>query len=111
MRPDSFEVRRDELRQLFRRSREVVLLAALTGIVTGLAVRGFEYLVEEAFHAVLHAPLWMTALAPAVGLASCCRPRSSGWWAVVRRRRRPTNTFEPSTIRPSGSVLATCGRG
>ncbi len=68
LRPQSFEVRRDELRQLMRRSREVVLLAALTGVVTGLCVRGFEYLVEEIFHAVTHAETWQTALAPALGL-------------------------------------------
>lgn len=69
LRPESFEVRRDELRHLVRRSREVVLLAAVTGVVTGLAVRGFEYLVEHAYEEVLHAPLWATAIAPAVGLA------------------------------------------
>jgi chloride channel protein, CIC family len=68
LRPESFEVRRDELRQLVRRSREVVLLAALTGLVTGLAVRGFEYVVERAYEEVLHAPLWAAATAPAVGL-------------------------------------------
>ncbi len=68
MRPESFEVRRDELRQLVRRSREVVLLAAITGIITGLAVRGFELLVDEAFHAVLEAPLWLAAISPAIGL-------------------------------------------
>lgn len=68
LRPESFEVRRDEFRQLVRRSREVVVLAALTGVLTGLAVRGFEYLVEEAYEAVLHAPLWLTAVSPAIGL-------------------------------------------
>ncbi len=68
LRPESFEVRRDELRQLVRRSREVVLVAALTGVVTGLAVRGFEYLVDEAYHAVLEADVWMAAIAPAIGL-------------------------------------------
>ena len=68
LRPDSFEVRRDELRQLVRRSREVVLLAAMTGLLTGLGVRGFEYIVEEIYRCVLEAPLWVTALAPALGL-------------------------------------------
>lgn len=68
LRPESFEVRRDELRQLVRRSREVVLLAALTGVVTGLAVRGFEYLVEEIYHHVLEAPLWLAAISPPIGL-------------------------------------------
>jgi CIC family chloride channel protein len=68
LRPESFEVRRDELRELVRRSREVVLLAAVTGALTGLGVRGFEYLVEEIFHKVLRAATWQTALAPALGL-------------------------------------------
>lgn len=45
-----------------------MLLAALTGVLTGLAVRGFEYLVEEIFHQVLEAPLWVAAISPAVGL-------------------------------------------
>ena len=68
LRPDSFEVRRDELRLLVRRSREVVLLAAVTGVVTGLLVRGFEYLVDEVYHQVLEAPLWLAAISPALGL-------------------------------------------
>ena len=68
LRPDSFEVRRDELRLLVRRSREVVLLAAVTGVVTGLLVRGFEYLVDEVYHQVLEAPLWLAAISPAIGL-------------------------------------------
>jgi CIC family chloride channel protein len=67
-RPESLEVRRDEIRVLVRRSREVVLLAALTGIAVGLAVRGFEYLVDEAFYRLLEQPVWVTAVAPAVGL-------------------------------------------
>src|SRR5690606_34982998 len=68
LRPDSFEVRRDELRQLVRRSREVVLVAALTGLVTGLAVRGFEYVVHRIYEEVVHASTWVTAVAPAIGL-------------------------------------------
>ena len=68
LRPESFEVRRDELRQLVRRSREVVLLAAVTGVFTGLGVRGFEYLVDEAYHSVLDAPIWFAAISPAIGL-------------------------------------------
>jgi CIC family chloride channel protein len=70
IRPDSFEVRRDELRVLVRRSREVVLLAAITGILTGLGVRGFEYVVEALYDAVLHAPTWAAATAPALGLVT-----------------------------------------
>ena len=44
------------------------MLAAITGVVTGLAVRGFEYVVEELYHHVLEAPLWVAALAPGIGL-------------------------------------------
>lgn len=51
-----------------RRSREVVLIAAITGVVTGLFVRGFEYIVEEMYDAVLEAATWQTALAPVLGL-------------------------------------------
>lgn len=68
LRPESFELRRGELRELVQRSREVVLLAAVTGVVTGLAVRGFEYLIDELYHRVLTAPLWWSATAPAIGL-------------------------------------------
>lgn len=46
----------------------MVLLAAVTGIVTGLAVRGFEYVVDEVYHQVLEAPLWLAAISPAIGL-------------------------------------------
>lgn len=67
-RPDSFEVRRDEFRVLVRRSREVVLLAAITGVVTGLGVRGFEYLVDHFYEIVREQDTWRAAIAPAIGL-------------------------------------------
>lgn len=70
VRPESLEVRRDEFRVLVRRSREVVVLAAITGVVTGLAVRGFEFLVEHLYEYVLDQPTWVTATAPALGLAA-----------------------------------------
>ena len=60
----------DELRSLAERSRQVVLLAALTGAVTGLAVAFYEWLlVEVLIETVLSAPIWAQALIPAVGLA------------------------------------------
>jgi len=68
LRPESFEVRKDELRKLVRRSREAVVLAAITGVITGLFVRGFEYVVEEAYHQLLEAPLWLAAIGPGIGL-------------------------------------------
>jgi CIC family chloride channel protein len=68
VRPDSLDIRRDELRNLFRRSRETVLIAAITGVATGLVVRGLAYLGYEIYHRVLELPLWGVAIAPAVGL-------------------------------------------
>jgi CIC family chloride channel protein len=69
-RPPSFDIRSEEFRDLVRRSREVVLLAAITGSVTGLVVRFFEYVVVEVlFHVVIEGPLWFGAIAPGIGLA------------------------------------------
>ncbi len=68
-RPSTFDIRTGEFRDLVRRSREVVLLAAVTGAVTGLFVRFFEYVVVElVFEWILHGPLWMGAIAPGIGL-------------------------------------------
>lgn len=69
-RPPSFDIRSEEFRDLVRRSREVVLLAAITGSITGLIVRFFEYLVVEvSYEKVITGPLWIGAVAPGVGLA------------------------------------------
>lgn len=68
-RPDSFSVRRDELRSLVRRSREVVLLAAITGVATGVAVRVFEWFVDRCLEFVSESSSsWVPAVMPAVGL-------------------------------------------
>ena len=63
-------LRAAELRAIGHRAREVGLVAVATGALTGLAVAGFDrivlgHLVEH----LLDAPLWVQALAPAVGLA------------------------------------------
>ena len=69
-RPPSFDIRSGEFRDLVRRSREVVLLAAITGSITGLVVRFFEYVVVEfAYEHVIEGSLWVGALAPGAGLA------------------------------------------
>ena len=68
MRPDVFSQRRDEFRSIVRRSREVVLLAAATGIATGLFVRGFELAVHSVYDQLLEAPLWILLTAPVTGL-------------------------------------------
>ncbi len=45
-------------------------MAAITGSVTGLVVRFFEYVVVEVlFHVVIEGPLWFGAIAPGIGLA------------------------------------------
>ena len=52
-----------------RRSQQVLVLAGLTGALTGLVVAGFERLAAEVvFAAVLDLPLWAMAAAPLVGL-------------------------------------------
>jgi len=68
VRPDVFSQRRDEFRSIVRRSREVVLLAAATGVVTGLFVRGFDLAVHAIYERLFEAPLWMLLTAPVTGL-------------------------------------------
>jgi len=69
LRPATLDLRTDEFRSLVKRSREVVLLAAVTGAATGLFVRFFEYVVVEIMlDEVLHGPLWFLAIAPGIGL-------------------------------------------
>jgi CIC family chloride channel protein len=69
LRPSAFEFPSTEISILVRRSREVVLLAAITGALTGLFVRFFEYIVtEQMFDRILHGPLWFAAIAPGLGL-------------------------------------------
>jgi hypothetical protein len=71
LRPATFDIASGEFRDFVRRSREVVLLAAITGAITGLGVRFFEFFVLElAFDRVLHGPLWFAAIAPGLGLVA-----------------------------------------
>jgi CIC family chloride channel protein len=63
------EARRAELRRLVVRSRHAVLLAAATGVATGLVVAGFESLVTTARDRVGELPTAAVAALPAVGLA------------------------------------------
>lgn len=61
--------RREELRTLASRSREVVVLASVTGVLTGLTVAVFERLVVDGLLTPLErAPLWLAAVLPGVGL-------------------------------------------
>jgi CIC family chloride channel protein len=67
----------DRIREFARRSRDVVLLAAVTGVVTGFAVAAFEKIVVEALldHLLELSP-WVLAFVPLVGLALA--------WAALR---------------------------
>lgn len=61
--------RREELRRLAKRSHQVVILAAVTGAITGLVVAGFDRLVVDvAFHRVLRLPSWLMGALPGCGL-------------------------------------------
>jgi CIC family chloride channel protein len=61
--------RREELRALVGRLRGIVFWSAVTGLLTGLVVTGFEHLVlDEALAPVLGLPIWATAVLPLLGL-------------------------------------------
>lgn len=61
--------RRTELRQLARRSQQVVLLAAVVGVITGLFVAAFDLvLVSAILDEVLQLDPWLVAVLPAGGL-------------------------------------------
>lgn len=61
---------RDDVVTLGRRTRQVVLLAAVTGAVTGLGVAGFESVTRVGlFDHLTDAPLGVQVVAPLVGLA------------------------------------------
>ena len=62
-------VGRERLAALTRRSREVLLIAGVTGAVVGLVVAGFEELVGPLMlDAVRELPLWAQMAVPAAGL-------------------------------------------
>ena len=106
LRTDSFSNRRDEFRSLFRRSREVVLLAAITGVVTGLFVRGFEYLVEHSYEWVVDSPRWVGAVAPALGLvATAIILRTVGGGASPSTSDEYLRAFHDSSYRLTPRVL------
>jgi chloride channel protein, CIC family len=59
-----------ELRRLLGRGREVVVLAAIIGVLTGLGVAAFDRITADGVLTWLTSqPAWVEALGPAVGLA------------------------------------------
>ncbi len=59
-----------EIRRLLGRGREVVMLAAVIGVLTGLGVAAFDRITANAiFGWLTSTPVWVEALGPPVGLA------------------------------------------
>src|SRR5207248_750135 len=59
-----------ELRRLLGRGREVVIFAAVIGVLTGLGVAAFDRITADAIFGWLTSmPVWVEALGPPVGLA------------------------------------------
>ncbi len=56
-------------RELARRSREVVILAAVVGAITGLGVAAFDTAVTRGLDRLSSLPLWVIAVAPLAGLS------------------------------------------
>src|SRR5437763_481193 len=64
-----FERRRGQIAALGRRGSQVLLLAGLTGVVTGLAVAGFEWVTrDQLFESLRTLPIGVQVSAPLVGL-------------------------------------------
>ncbi|MCA1845450.1 MAG: chloride channel protein [Actinobacteria bacterium] len=70
MRRFAFDGRAAELRSLLDRTREVVILAAVIGVVSGLGVAAFDLITADViFDWLTGLPVWAEALGPPVGLA------------------------------------------
>src|SRR6185312_14035797 len=68
LRDERFAASRGELRSFARRSREVLLVAAILGAVTGVGVALFDSVVTRGVDALGSAPLWVVAVLPCAGL-------------------------------------------
>jgi CIC family chloride channel protein len=80
----------DRLRTLGRQSQHVLLLSAVTGVLTGAAVAGFVQLTKKAlFDRVAAGPLWLQAGAPLTGLIL-----AAVFLRVVARSASPETTDE-----------------
>ncbi len=63
-----FVARREELTHLAKRSWDVVLLAAVVGVITGGSVALLESVIIGMEDRILELPLWAVTVAPALGL-------------------------------------------
>jgi len=100
--------RREELRQLARRSAPHLAFAALVGAATGFAVALFERVVVEDLLAWLdRAPLWVIAVAPLAGLCLAALLLATvGGGATPSTADVYLQAFHDPSVRNSGRVVA-----
>ncbi len=90
----------ERLRGLGRRSREVLLLAAIVGAATGLGVAGFDRGVHALLDRTMRVPLWLAAGLPSVGLAvGGLALRYLGRRASPRQPADPASSCQASSLR------------
>lgn len=114
-------LQRHRVAAVARRSRQVLLIAGLTGVLTGLAVAGFDLLATAVFtEGVLHLPLILQAAAPSAGLLlalACLRVGGRGATAATSDEyiRAFHDTGGRLDLRPAPAkllaALATLGSG
>jgi CIC family chloride channel protein len=115
-------LRPDRLRGFAQRSRDVVLAAAVVGIVTGLVVAACEWATMHLLDRVLDLPLWLMVAAPGAGLvvaALCLRvlghgtsPGLADSWLRAFHDPEPDGDMDVSAA-PAGVLasIATIGFG
>lgn len=109
---------RDELIQLARDSREVVVLAGIVGAATGFGVALFEWIsVSEILDRVLEGPVWLVPLAPLAGLllAATIIQRGGGSPSTSDEYIRNFHEHEDLELRPIpwrlAAAVASLGAG
>jgi CIC family chloride channel protein len=89
-----------ELRRLLGRGREVVMLAAVIGVLTGLGVAAFDRITANAIFAWLTStPVWVQAFGPPVGLTLAA---IALFWAAGRSAPATTDEYIHSMLDPEG---------
>lgn len=103
----------ERLADLARRSREVLVLSALTGALTGLAVAAFEWVAgRQGLERLYHLPVAVQAIAPGLGLVATALALR---WMTVDRSPSTSDEYirnfhdlsHPLDVRPApGRALA-----
>lgn len=116
---DPMRKRRDELVQLARDSREVVVVAGLVGTVTGFGVALFEWLaVGQILDRVIEGPLWLVPFVPLAGLltaAAIVQRGGGGSPSTSDEYIRNFHEYEDLPLKPlpwrMAAAVATLGAG